>query len=384
MRQKSSNVRRNLLANHCCQAGLSMRIHRLSEIHVLFLVIFQSVCAHNAVAEDWAIGSVSLGIGYKLDIGGYMSGHVQHENVFGYNQILNLGFDITEEAQSYDVLLKSAKINNENPSVAYVLRHATADRQAHMGVDTVNTFFKPQAIFKDLDAQIKIEAIFGRDRVNNVSHAPAVLQSESGDRNVYGIGVAYAAQRADWSYDFGSEIINAGGDLTYSKFETATSYERSSLGSDINLGFRLAAGTIAILDGQTTVNDRFIPSSGVVRGFQLGGFGPSDASMLGGAAVGATNYATMSFDVRRRDVLASIPELAFGGFFDLGSAWNLDDNGDIQRAMIDDGAKLRASFGLTAGYNFGPAWIQLVLAEPIHHEETDRLQKLQINFSTKF
>ena len=361
-----------------------MQVHRLSKIYILLLFIFNGVCAHGAEDEDRAVGLISLGLGYNQDIGARISGRVKYDNFLGYDQILNLGFDFTEKAQSYDVLFQSAKIGNENPSFAYVLRHATADHQTQMGIDTVDTFFRPQAIFKDLDARIKIEAIFGRDGIKNVGHAPVVLQSESGDRDVFGIGVAYAAQRAHWSYDFGSEIINAGGDLRYSKFETATSYDRTLLASDINLGFRFAAGTIAVLESQTTVNDRFIPSSGVVRGFQIGGFGPSDASRFGGAPVGATNYAMMSLDARRRDVVALIPELAFGGFLDLGSAWGLDDNGDVNRAMIDDDASLRASFGLTAGYNFGPAWIQLVLAEPLQHEDTDRLQKVQFNFRSKF
>jgi outer membrane protein assembly factor BamA len=231
---------------------------------------------------------------------------------------------------------------------------------------------------------LTVEAIFGRDEIANVSSAPTVLQAEVGNRDIYGLGVDYTARRAGWSYNVSGEIIGDGGDLAYGKVETVASYDIPMSQSDTEFGFRFAAGMIAVSKGQTTINDRFIPSSGALRGFEAGGFGPSDASVLGGASVGATNYAVMSFDARRAGLIASMPELAIGGFVDVGSAWGFDDNGDAARAAIDDSANLRASIGLTVSRDFGPAWVELVLAHPIQHEVTDHLQEVQINFTSKF
>ena len=106
--------------------------------------------------------------------------------------------------------------------------------------------------------------------------------------------------------------------------------------------------------------------------------------MLGGAPVGATNYAVMSLDARRTGLVSSMPELAIGGFVDVGSAWGLDDNGDADRMAIDDAANLRASIGLTVSRTFEHVRVELSLAHPLQHEDTDHLQEVQINFSAKF
>jgi hypothetical protein len=51
---------------------------------------------------------------------------------------------------------------------------------------------------------------------------------------------------------------------------------------------------------------------------------------------------------------------------------------------IDDAANLRASIGLTVSRTFGHARVELALAHPLQHEDTDHLQEVQINFSAKF
>lgn len=330
------------------------------------------------------VGYLSFGVGYNMDAGASVSGRLKHDQFLGHDQTIDFGFDVAEDEQSYDLLFQNNGIGDANPKIAFVLSHVTADRQSQMGIDTVETFFRPQAVFSNQGSQVTVEAIFGRDEIANVSNAPTVLQAELGTRDIYGLGVDYAAQRAGWSYDVSGEIISDGGDLAYGKVETVASYYIPLSQSDTELGFRFAAGKIAVSRGQTRVNDRFITSSGVLRGFESGGFGPSDVSVLGGTPVGATNYAVMSVDARRTGLVTSMPELAIGGFVDVGSAWGFDDNGDAARAAIDDSANLRASVGLTMTHTFGSARVELVLAYSFQHEATDHLNQVQINFSSKF
>jgi len=329
------------------------------------------------------VGSLAFGVGYNQDAGASVSGRFQHDQFLGQDQTVDFGFDVTEDEQSYDLLFKNNGFGDGKPKFVFVLSHATADRQAQMGIDTVETFFRPQAVFSNPNSRVTFEAIFGRDEIANVWSAPTVLQAEVGNRAIYGLGVDYAVQLAGWSYGLNGEVITDGGDLAYGKIEAAASYDILSQ-SDKELGFRFAAGKITLAKGQTTVNDRFIPSSGALRGFEAGGFGPSGGSVLGGTPVGATNYAVMSFDARHTGIIAAMPELAIGGFVDVGSAWGLDDNGDAARAAINDSADLRSSVGLTVSRDFGPARVELVLAHPIQHEVTDHLQELQINFTSKF
>ena len=364
--------------------GGHMRRYSLVKSCLLVCLFAPHVSAQGLDLGEDPVGYLSFGIGYNMDAGASVSGRLKHDQFLGHDQTIDFGFDVAEDEQSYDLLFQNNGIGDGNPKFAFVLGHVTADRQSQMGIDTAETFFRPQAVFSNAGSELTVEAIFGRDEVANVANAPTVLQAELGTRDIYGLGVDYTAQHAGWSYSVSGEIISDGGDLAYGKVETVASYDIPMSQSDTEFGFRLAAGMIAVSKGQTTINDRFIPSSGVLRGFEAGGFGPSDASVLGGAPVGATNYAVMSFDARRTGLVSSMPEVAIGGFVDVGSAWGLDDNGVAARAAIDDSANLRASVGLTVSRAFGPARVELVLAHPFQHEDTDHLQEVQINFSSKF
>ena len=366
------------------KCGEHMRRYSLIKSCVLLCLFAPHVSAQGLDLGEDPIGHLSFGIGYNVDAGVSVSGRLKHGQFLGHDQTIDFDFDYAEDEQSYDLLFQNNGIGDGNPKFAFALGHVTADRQSQIGIDTVETFFRPQAVFSNLDSRVTVGAIFGRDEIANVSSAPTVLQAEVGDRDIYGLGVDYAAQRAGWSGNISGEIIGDGGDLAYGKVETVASYDIPMSQSDTEIGFRFAAGMIAVSKGQTTINDRFIPSSGALRGFEAGGFGPSDASVLGGAPVGATNYAVMSFDARRAGLVASMSELAIGGFVDVGSAWGFDDNGDAARATIDDSANLRASIGLTVSRDFRASRIELVLAHPIQHEVTDHLQEVQINFTSKF
>lgn len=361
-----------------------MKKYSLLVIFVLVCPLAPHVRAQGVEVGEGPVGSISFAIGYNQDAGPSVSGRFKHNRFLGQDHVADLGFDFTEEEQSYDLFFQNNGIGDGTHKFAFVLSHITADRQSQMGIDAVETFFRPQAVFSNKASRFRVETILGRDEIANVLNAPTVLQAELGTRDIYGLGVDYAAQRPGWSYDIGGEIISDGRDLQYGKVETAASYDNSLPQSGTDLGFRFAAGMIEVSKGQTTVNDRFIPSSGTLRGFPAGGFGPSDASVLGGAPIGATNYAMISFDARRSEIVASLPELAIGGFFDVGAAWGLDDTGDAARAAIDDSANLRASIGLTVSRNFGPVQVELVLAHPIQYEETDHLQQVQVNFRSKF
>ena len=361
-----------------------MRRHSLAKFCYLVCLLAPHASAQGLLLGENPVGYLSFGIGYNMDAGASVSGRLKHDQFLGHDQTIDFGFYVAEDEQSYDLLFQNDGIGDGDPKFAFVLGHVTADRQLQMGIDTVETFFRPQAVFSSTGSVLTVEAIFGRDEVANIANAPTVLQAEIGTRDIYGLGIDYAAQRAGWSYNVSGEINSDGGDLAYGKVETMASYNIPIHQSDSEFGFRFTAGKIAVSNGQTTINDRFIPSSGVLRGFEAGGFGPSDPSVLGGAPVGATNYSVMSFDARRNGLLASMPEVAIGGFVDVGSAWGLDGSSDVARAAIDDSANLRASVGLTVSRAFGPARVELVLAHPFQHKATDHLQEVQINFSSKF
>jgi outer membrane protein insertion porin family len=329
------------------------------------------------------VGLFAFGVGYNLDAGATIVGRFRHDQFLGYDQAIDLGFSVSGNQQSYDLLLQNNRIGNGNPIFAFELGHQSADRQEFFGVDTSETYFRPRAVFATTDGTFSIEAIVGTDEITDSAAAPAVLQAEERGRDTYGLGLRYSGGSQSFAYGLSGAAMSATGDLTYAKVEANTTYKLATnrSGTDIQIG--LAAGTIAVSKGQTSLNDRFAPSSGVIRGFAAGGFGPADPAVLDGGQVGGTHYAVMSFDARRTEVIPAMPELAIGFFIDLGSAWGLDDNGDATRAAIDDAANLRGSVGIGASRSFGPARIELILAHPFLHEDTDHLQQIQLNFKSE-
>lgn len=350
----------------------------------LFLTHSPLAFAQGTDLREEQVGALSFGLSYNMDAGASVSGRFQHSRLFGGNSRVDFGFDVSEDEQSYDLLFQSEAFGSGNPKLAFVLEHATADLQSLMGIGTTKTKFRPQAVFAFDEKTLTVEAIFGRDEVTAFAAAPAVLLAEAGSRDIYGMGVDLTGRWDALTYGVSGTLVTDGGGLTYGKIETEAAYRFPTQSEDMAFEARFAAGMISVFDGQTTINDRFLPSSGVLRGFEMGGFGPSDPAALGGAPVGSTNYAVMSLDYRRTGLIAAAPQVAIGGFIDVGSSWGLDDNGNADRAAIDDAARLRASAGLTISRDFGSARVELVLSHPLQHQPTDRLRNVQIAFASKF
>ena len=361
-------------------------IYSLLSFSMAFLAAGAAAQESNKYSEykDLPVGAVFFGAGYNLDVGLSVFGRLKHDQFLAPNQKIDIGFAISDVSQSYDLLLENEGVFGATPRLAFSVSHRTSDRQETLGIDTTVSELKPRLVFDGGASTTSVSAIVRRDEVSNTSVAPVLLQDEAGKRDVYGLGLEYQARRANAVYSVSSDFLTDGEDLSFAKAETSAhrAFNLNAPGLDVEL--RAAAGAIVVFGGQTTINDRFLPASGTLRGFEAAGFGPVDPSALNGAPVGATRYAVMSLDVRQKGIVAALPGLSFGAFMDVGSSWGLDEMGSGPRASIDDAAKLRGALGLTMSREFGPARLELVLAHPFRHEDADRLQQLQINFTSRF
>ncbi|MEN8949675.1 BamA/TamA family outer membrane protein [Planktotalea arctica] len=358
----------------------------MKNLQIVLLIAAGSFLANAASANDGdfsiaPVGSVELAFGYNTEVGASVSGRLEHGQFLGGNHAISLGFALSADEQAYDLMLRGGDADAVGPTFEYVLGHASAKRQSTFGLDTTESFFKPRAVYNYGLSRVSLGAVLSKDEVSNAFAAPAVLRAEVGERNLYGLSAGYSREGSGGYYAASGEVLTSGDGIAFGKAELAARYKYKANQRGLVLEARFAAGTIGVMQGSTSVIDRFVPSSGALRGFEAGGFGSVDAS---GTHVGSTNYAVVSFGARQKGLIASLPDLSLGAFVDLGSAWGFDSGGDPLRAQVDDAAKLRSSAGFTIGQNFGPGHIELVVAFPLQHESADRLQELQLNFTTKF
>lgn len=358
----------------------------MKKLQITLLAFVGGVLAHAASADDRdfaiaPIGLVVLAFGYNTEVGASLSGRVEHGQFLGGNHAISLGFAVSADDKAYDLMLRGGDAHSTGLTFEYVLGHVSANRQRTFGLDMTESFFKPSAEFNYGLSRFSLGAVFSKDVVSNAFRVPAVLRSEVGARNLYGLSAGYSRERNGASYAASGEVLTSGDGIAFGKAELSAGYKYKANQRGLVLEARFAAGAIGVMQGATSVLDRFIPSSGAVRGFEAGGFGSLDAS---GTHVGSTNYAVLSFGARQKGLIASLPDLSLGAFVDFGSAWGFDSGGDFLRSQVDDAAKLRSSVGFSIGQNFGPGHIELVVAFPLQHESADRLQELQLNFSTKF
>lgn len=344
-----------------------------------------SAFAGQVIAEEDPVGRVAFGVGYNRDAGVSIVGGLQHRALMGQDQSIDLAFSVSSEEQAVALDYRLNGLGGGNPTFGVAVSHAERDRSARQGVDTSVTRVSPGTVWDLGDTGVmSLGLVFIEDDVRASAEAPDMLQAEDGTRLL--MGVALNGDFGFGAVELGvnAALLDDGEDLRYAKAEVALDYAFPLPPGAMSAELALRAGGIAVAEGQTTLNDRFLPSSGAIRGFEANGFGPVDPAALDGASVGATRYAVMSFDTRYAGLLPGAPDVTFGLFVDVGSAWGLDVNGDAARSAIDADTYWRSAAGITIGRDFGAARLEMVLGDAIAHRPSDRVQNVQLNFSSTF
>ena len=352
---------------------------------MLFSGLALSAFTGQGVAEEDPVGRVAFGVGYNRDAGLSIAGRFQHRALMRRDQSIDLSFSLSSEVQNVALGYRLNGLGGVNPSFGVAVSHTERDRSAHQGVDTSVTRVSPGAVWDLGDSGVmSLGLVFIEDDLRASAEAPVMLQAEVGTRSLMGVALSGDVGFGAVGLGFNASLLDDGGDLRFTKAEVALDYAVPIPTGALSADIALRAGGIAVAQGRTTLNDRFLPSPGAIRGFEANGFGPVDPVAFDGAPVGATRYAVMSFDMRYAGLLPGAPEVTFGLFMDIGSAWGVDVDGDAARAAIDADRHWRSAAGITIGRDFGAARLELVLGDALRHRPSDRVQNVQLNFSSTF
>lgn len=324
------------------------------------------------------MGRVAFGVGFNRDAGLSIVGEFQHRALMGRDQSIDLSFSLSSEEEAVALGYRLNGVGGVNPSFGVAASHAERDRSARQGVDTSVSRVTPGAVWDLGDTGfMSLGLVFIEDDLRATAEAPVMLQAEAGARSLMGVELSGDVGYGAVGLGFNASLLDDGGDLRFTKAEVALDYDVPIPTGALSADIALRVGGIAVAQGQTTFNDRFLPSSGAIRGFEVNGFGPV---AQGDAPVGATRYAVMAFDARYAGLLPGAPEVTFGVFMDVGSAWGLDVGGDAARAAIDADRHWRAAAGIAISRDFGAARLELVLGDALQYRPSDRVQNVQLNF----
>ncbi len=322
---------------------------------VAILLVFAGLFAQpvRAIAQEEApVGGVALGLGYSSDENGSLRGRIWHDRFLGRSQQIDLGFYLTERQQSFDLQYTNDRFTSGTPSMGIGLRHTEVDMGPRFGFSTRRSSIVPHLDWPRSGARPPIRVSLGlsQDEFYDITaSAPAVILAEPSERTAYALGVESLADMDWYRWNLRLAVVGDDKDMRLLRFNGDIAAATTVGASETELSARLSLGAIHVLEGATTFHDRFLPSTGDLRGFSYAGFGPVDPNG-GSAGVGATSFATLQFDARRAGLLPNLPQLELGLFVDVGSAWGFDDGNQAIRALVNDDADLRASVSDVSAY----------------------------------
>lgn len=332
------------------------------------------------------VGKVVLGAGFNDAYGANLRFGLAHDQFLGRDQTIDVGAQVGEDGARYQLFYQNDKLHDGNPVLGasvFLTQKFSGDlfhfESQRVGVTPLLTWRLND------DSSLKVLAKIGADDLNGFApDASSIITAEPDSRQYVGLGVAYSRQLGAFGLDLATLLQDTSESQTMLK--TTVSLSGGTTAGPAELEMRLKGGTIKMLDGQSSILDRFFIGGNGLRGFAYGGFGPRDTRTLDNQALGGTNFASLQLDARFPGIIGAAPNLVLGVFFDAGAVWGLDASvADLSgRALMDDGFDLRGAAGVTLGHPMDAGRLEMSLGRVLSSRSFDDKQQLQIAFTADF
>ena len=131
----------------------------------------------------------------------------------------------------------------------------------------------------------------------------------------------------------------------------------------------------SISDDDIKLSERLFIPSRKLRGFETGKIGPKD----GDDYIGGNYLTTFNAQTNIPKLFENAQNLDAVIFFDMASLWGVDYD-----SSLDDGGKLRSSFGIGVDWFTVIGPLNFSLTEVITKEDTDKTESFRFNLGTTF
>lgn len=371
---------------------------RRSERRIRNLGFFKSVKVTNAegsapdrtniqvAVEEQPTGEISFGVGYSSvdaiigDVG------IRERNLLGRGQDLRFGVSGSASSTEYDISFTEPYFLGRDVSAGFDLFRVEREYQ-ESSYDEARTGGTLRAGY-DLapDLRQTVNYTLKNTEIRDVEDdASRFIKDQEGTTMVSQFGQTLTYDKRDNRMDprdgyigqFTTEIAGAGGDEQFLRLKAKGAYY-VPIDTVWGLAFLAQGGYIIGIDQDVSIAERFFIGGHTFRGFEKAGVGPRDIDT--DDALGGNQYYVGTVELTFPTGLPEDLGVRAFVFTDVGSVWNLDDDGPEVR----DINSVRASLGI--GMEFVTAFgrIRVDAAEPVLKEDYDKSELIRFSFGTRF
>ena len=336
----------------------------------------------NYKVEEKPTGEITAGAGVGTD-GGTFNFGVKENNYLGKGLKVIADATISAESLKGNFSVTNPNYNNFDKSVFVNIKAEETDKLKDFGYKTNKTGFSVGTNFeylKDFNLGLSTSSFF--EKMETDSTASASQQKQAGNywdtflkfnfdydkrnqkfkttdgfRSYYSIDLPLISDTNTLTNSYNYKVFNEFYENNITTFSISLSSANSISDDDIKLSERL-----------------FIPSR-KLRGFETGKVGPKDGEDF----IGGNYLTTFNAQTNVPAIFENAQNLDAVIFFDMASLWGVDYD-----SSLDDGGKLRSSFGI------GIDWFTIVgplnfsLTQVITKEDTDKTESFRFNLGTTF
>jgi outer membrane protein insertion porin family len=336
----------------------------------------------NYKIEEKPTGEITAGAGVGTE-GGTFSIGVKENNYLGKGLSVNADATISTESLKGNFSLTNPNFNNSDKSVFLSIKAEETDKLKDFGYKTNKTGFSLGTNFEYLkDFKLGLSTSSFLEKMETDSTASASQQKQAGNyfdtflkfnfdydkrnqkfkttdgfRSYYSIDLPLISDTNTLTNSYNYKVFNEFYDNNITTFSISLSSANSISDDDIKLSERL-----------------FIPSK-KLRGFETGKVGPKD----GDDYIGGNYLTTFNAQTNVPAIFENAQNLDAVIFFDMASLWGVDYD-----SSLDDGGKLRSSFGIGVDWFTVVGPLNFSLTQAITKEDTDKTESFRFNLGTTF
>ena len=327
-------------------------------------------------------GELTAGAGVGTDGGSFFFG-VKENNYLGKGVAVDADISISTDSIKGNYLITNPNYNNSDKSVYLNIKAEETDKLKDFGYKTNKTGLALGTSFEYLkDFNLGLSTSSFVEKMETDSSASARQKKQAGNYfdTFLKFNFDYDKRNQKYktsdgfrsNYSINLPIISDTNTLTnryrYKIFNEF--YENNITSFSIFL-----ASANSITDEDVKLSERLFIPSRRLRGFKTGKVGPKD----GDDFIGGNYSATFNAQSNIPGIFQNFQNLDAVMFFDAASLWGVDYN-----SSLDDGGKLRSSFGIGVDWFTVIGPLNFSLSEVITKEDNDVTESFRFNLGTTF
>ena len=346
-------------------------------------------------------GSLNFGASFSNNDGPGVAISFAEQNFLGRGQTLNLNVSTASEARRYGLRFVEPSLLGRDVAFALELDYSETN-SSFSTYDNTRLKFQPSLTFPVSEngrLQLRYTAeeteVTARDPNDDGSDfhggviagdiaAGALFSSSIGYEYSYDTRRTGLDPNAGVLFRFSQDFAGLGGDQKYVRTVAKAIGEKKFFNEELTLRATIEGGALAWNSGTNRAIDRFILTTGQLRGFEPGGIGPRDTGATEGDSLGGNLYLVGRLEAEFQLGLPEEYGIRGGVFYDVGNLWDLADvNLGTGNTVSGESGSFRHVIGVSIYWDTPLGPLQFNISDAIKKETYDREQKFEVTLQTQ-